>query len=57
MRESIEDDERFGCPKEAATNKNIVHSLFMCERRRNLRDIASELGISFEAVQSVLTDI
>ena len=29
----------------------------MCDRRRNLRDIASEVGISFGAVQSILTDI
>ena len=28
----------------------------MCNRRRNLRDIASEVGISFGVVQSILTD-
>ena len=28
-----------------------------CDRRRNLRDIASEVGISFGAVQSILTYI
>ena len=56
---SIEDDERSGRPKEATTDENveIVHSLVMCDRRRNLRDIASEVGISFGAVQSILTDI
>ena len=58
-RESIEDDEQSGCPKEATTDENIeiVHSLVMCDRRWNLRDIASEMGISFGAVQSILTDI
>ena len=29
----------------------------MYDRRRNLRDIATEVGISSEAVQSILTDI
>ena len=58
-RESIEDDERSGRPKEATTDGNveIVHSLVMCDRRRNLRDIASEVDISFGALQSILTDI
>ena len=57
-RESIEDDEWFGRPKEATTNETveIVHSLVICERR-NLRDIASEVFISFGGVQSILTDI
>ena len=45
-RESIEDDEKSGYPKEATTDENveIVHSLVMCDRRRNLQDIASEVG-------------
>ena len=29
----------------------------MCDRRRDLRSIASEVGISFGAVQSILTNI
>ena len=29
----------------------------MCDRRRDLRSIASELGISFGTVQSILTNI
>ena len=28
-----------------------------CDRRRDLRSIASEVGIRFGAVQSILTDI
>ena len=58
-RESIEDDERSGRPKDATTDENleIVHSLVMCDRRRDLRSIASEVGISFGAVQTILTDI
>ena len=45
---SIEYDERSGRPKEATTDANveIVHSLVICDRRRNLRDIASETGKS-----------
>ena len=29
----------------------------MCDKRRDLQSIASEVGISFRAVQSILTDI
>ena len=29
----------------------------MCDKKRDLRSIASEVGISFRAVQSILTDI
>ena len=58
-RESTEDDERSGRPKEATTDENveIVHSMVMCYIRRNLRDIASEVELSFGAVQSILADI
>ena len=58
-RESIEDDARSGRPKDATTDENveIVHNLVMCDRRRDLRSIASEVGISFGAVQTILTDI
>ena len=35
----------------------VVHTLFMCYRRRDLRNIASEVGISSGAVHSILTDI
>ena len=58
-RESTEDDEQSGHPKEATTVENIkiVQSLVMCTRRRTLWDKATEVGISFGAVQSILTDI
>ena len=48
-RESIEDDEKSGRPKDATTDENveIVDNLVMCDRRRDLRGIASEVGISF----------
>ena len=37
-RESIEDDERSGRPKDATTDENveIVHNLVMGDRRRDL---------------------
>ena len=52
--ESIED----GRPKDATTseNVNVVHTLVMCDRRRHLRSTDSEVGISFGAVQLILTD-
>ena len=58
-RESIEDDARSGRPKDATTDENVetVHNLVMCDRRRDLRCIASKVGISFWAVQTILTDI
>ena len=38
-------------------NVKVVHTLVMSDRRRDLRSIASEVGISFGAVQSILTNI
>ena len=57
--ESIDDDPRSGRPKDATTDENveIVHNRVMCDRRRDLRSIASEVGISFGAVQTILTNI
>ena len=33
------------------------YNLVMCDRRRDLRSIASEVGISFGALQTIITDI
>ena len=46
-------------PKDATADENVkfVHTLFMCDKRRDLRSIASEVGISFGTVQSSLTNI
>ena len=35
----------------ADENVKVVHTLVMCDRRRDLRSIVSEMGISFGAVQ------
>ena len=58
-RESVEDDGRSCRPNDATTDENVkvVHTLVICDRRRDLRKIASEVGISYWAVQSILTDI
>ena len=38
-----------GCPKDATADENVtvVHILVMCDRRRDLRSIASEVRIIF----------
>ena len=42
-----------GRPKDATADENVkvVHTLVMFDRRRDLRSIASEVGIRFEVVQ------
>ena len=57
-RESVKDYERSGRHKEAATDENVelVYSLIMCDRRRSLHDNATQIGVSFGAVQSILTE-
>ena len=58
-RESVEDDGWSCRPKDATADENVkvVHTLVMCDMRRDLRSIACEVGISFGAVQLILTDI
>ena len=58
-RETVEDDGQSGRPKDATTDENVkvMHNLVMCDRRRGLRSIAGEVGISFVAVQSILANI
>ena len=48
-RESVEDDGRSARPKDATADENakVLFTLVMCDRRRDLRSIASEVGISF----------
>ena len=58
-RESVGDDGRPGRLKDASPdeNVNLLHTLVMCDKRRDLQSIASEVGISFGSVQSILTKI
>ena len=53
------DDARSGRSKDATTDESleIVHNLVMRDKRRDLRSIANEVGITFRAVQTILTDI
>ena len=57
-KESVEDYKRSRLPKEATTDENveIVPSLIMCDRRRSLRDIAKQIGISYGVLQSILIE-
>ena len=45
-RESVEDDGRSGRPKDATADENVmvVHAQIMCDRRRDLQNIANEVG-------------
>ena len=58
-RGSVEDVGWSGRPKDATTEENskVVRILVMCNRMRDLGSIASEVGIQFWAVQSILTNI
>jgi hypothetical protein len=51
-RDIIGDDKRPGQPKEATNDETAetAHVLVMCDRRRDLRSIAREVGISFVSV-------
>ena len=58
-RENVGDDGRSSRLKDDTADENIkvLHTLVICDRRRDLRSLASEVGISFGTVQSILTDI
>ena len=53
----MEEYERSGRSREATTKKTFVDSLIMFDRKRRLRHIARQIGISAGVVQYVLTDI
>ena len=56
---SVEDDGWSGRPKDTTADENVivVRPLGMCDRRRDLRSIASKVGTSFGAIQSIVTNI
>ena len=56
-RESVDDDEQSGHPIDVTNDETVkaVHTVVMCDRRRDLQSIASKVDISFGAVQSILT--
>ena len=57
-KESIEDDGRSGCPKDGTTDENVkvMHTLVMCDRRRDLRSIAKRSGHKFWEQQNQIPD-
>ena len=58
-RESMENYEWSGCPKEATTDVNVelVHSWIMCDRTRSMHDISKTYKYkSWGSVQSILTN-
>ena len=56
--ESVKDHGRYGRPKDATADENVkvMHTLVKCDRR-DMQSIASEIGISFGTVRSILLDI
>ena len=59
MRHRVEDDRQSGRPIDDTVDGNVkvAHTLVMCYRRRDLRSIASKVGINLGTVQSFETDI
>ena len=55
-RESIEDDKRCGRPSMVKTVKDKVRELIKENRRRTVREIASELGVSVSTVLDCLKE-
>jgi hypothetical protein len=57
--ESIGDYARPRRPKEVANieNAEAVQNLVMCDRRRDLRNIAKVVGIGLGSVQTILTEV
>ena len=53
-RECVEDDGLSVRPKDVTIDDyvKVVQTLVMCDRRRDMQSIASEVGICFGAVQS-----
>ena len=56
-RESVENGRRSDRPKDTTADENVkvVYTMVMRDCWRDLRSIASEVDISFGAVQSILT--
>ena len=57
--ERAEDDGRSGHPKNATADEyaNVMHTLVMSDRSRDMQTITSKVGISFGAVKLILTNI
>lgn len=58
-RESIEDDPRSGRPEMATTDEIVdeIHDMVLKDRRIKIREIAEHVGISYERVQNIVTNV
>jgi len=56
--ESTEDDQRVGRPKSSETEESIqtVKEKILSDRRLIIREIASDVGLAFGTVRSILTE-
>ena len=55
--ESVEDEERIGCPSTSKTHENVerVSEMIQSNRRLTIRDISEDLNFSYGSVQNILT--
>ena len=55
--ESVEDEERSGCPSTSKTPKNVerVSGMIRSNRQLTIREISEDLNISYGSVQNILT--
>jgi len=55
--ESVEDEERSGCPSTSKTQENVerVNEMIRSNRRLTVREISEDMNISYGSVQNILT--
>lgn len=57
-RESVEDDERYGRPRNSITDENVekVRKIIFENRRYTIREVAEKVGLSYGSCESILTN-
>ncbi len=57
-RESLQDIDRVGCPSKSLTDEKgeEAHELIWSDRHLTIHEIAEECHISYDLVQSILTE-
>jgi len=55
--ESVEDEERSGCPSTSETQENVerVSEMIRSNGRLTIREISEDLNISYGSIQNILT--
>ena len=58
-REDVNDDVRPGRPNTSTTDENIeaVKKIILVNRRVTIREVADDVGISFDSWQAIFTDV